>query len=212
MADVPFGTYDYTITTEGCRVATGQVTVNCSNTDPNNPTPTVAVFAVQGDAVAIDISVIQNSEVLTANASGANISYQWVDCDNGNAPISGETNQSFTATINGNYAVIITNNDCPSSDISNCFMVSTLSLESVNSSLDLKLYPNPVIDDLTINFGNSYNNIDVQIYSMVGQLVRAIKITNSIEYRFNMSDLATGTYVIRINADGKSTSSLMIKK
>ncbi|MBO3118105.1 hypothetical protein J4050_15235, partial [Winogradskyella sp. DF17] len=52
MFDVPFGTYDYTITTEGCRVATGQVVVDCANLDPFNPTPTVAVFTVQGDAVA----------------------------------------------------------------------------------------------------------------------------------------------------------------
>ena len=54
MIDVPFGTYDYTITTDGCRIRTGQVVVNCANTDPNNPTPTVAVFTVQGDIFVID--------------------------------------------------------------------------------------------------------------------------------------------------------------
>ena len=165
-----------------------------------------------GAVTTIDTSVTQNSEVLTANASGANISYQWVDCDNGNAPIDGETNQSFTATTNGNYAVIITDSNCTTPEISSCYMVTTLSLETVNNPLNLKLYPNPVVDNLNINFGNAYNTVDIQIYSMIGQLVKTYKINNSIEFRINMSDLATGTYVIRINADGNTNSSLIIKK
>src|SRR5690554_723125 len=32
-------------------------------------------------------------------------SYQWIDCDNGNAPIAGATNYEFTPSVNGHYAV-----------------------------------------------------------------------------------------------------------
>ena len=54
----------------------------------------------------IDNTVTVSGTTLTANQTGA--SYQWVDCDNGNAAISGETNASYTPTVTGNYAVEIT--------------------------------------------------------------------------------------------------------
>ena len=210
MVDVPFGTYDYTITTDGCRVRTGQVVVNCSNIDPNNPTPTVAVFTVQGDILVIDTSVTQNSNVLTANATEANVSYQWVDCNNANAPIDGETNQTFTAIANGSYAVIITVGNCEVT--SSCSDVTTLSADSFDSPLDLELFPNPVVDGLTIKLNSSYRKIDIQVYSLLGQLVKTAKMTNGIEYKLNLSDLSAGSYVIKINADGKTDSSLIVKK
>src|SRR5690606_39110319 len=67
-----------------------------------------------------DNTVTNNSPTLTSNAIGA--TYQWIDCDNGNVPISGETNQSFTATGNGNYAVEVTQNGCTATSL--CTMVN----------------------------------------------------------------------------------------
>ncbi|MFM1930716.1 MAG: hypothetical protein RL226_19, partial [Bacteroidota bacterium] len=63
---------------------------------------------------------------LSANASGYN--YQWVDCDNGNAPISGANSQTFVATANGNYAVIIDNNIC--SVVSACNQITGVGIET----------------------------------------------------------------------------------
>jgi hypothetical protein len=45
-----------------------------------------------------------------ANQGGA--SYQWVDCDNGNAPIGGATGQTFVPSVTGNYAVEVTVGGC----------------------------------------------------------------------------------------------------
>jgi hypothetical protein len=42
--------------------------------------------------------------------SGA--SYQWIDCDNENTPITGATGQSFTPSMTGNYAAIVQMEDC----------------------------------------------------------------------------------------------------
>src|SRR5690606_30067270 len=38
--------------------------------------------------------------------------YQWIDCDNEDAPIDEATTQIFTPTATGNYAVIITKGGC----------------------------------------------------------------------------------------------------
>ena len=71
-----------------------------------------------------DASLTQNQSVLTANASGA--AYQWIRCDDGNTPMEGETQQTFTATAEGNYAVIVTQNGCI--DTSACLSVDITGL------------------------------------------------------------------------------------
>ncbi|MCB9203635.1 MAG: hypothetical protein H6603_01550 [Flavobacteriales bacterium] len=50
-----------------------------------------------------DASVSQNGTTLTADVAGA--SYQWLDCNNGNAVVNGENGQSFTPLASGEYAL-----------------------------------------------------------------------------------------------------------
>ena len=68
----------------------------------------------------VDNGITNSSPALMANATGA--AYQWLDCDNNYSLIAGETNQSFTATANGSYAVEVTQNNCR--DTSNCELVT----------------------------------------------------------------------------------------
>ena len=171
----------------------------------------VPLFFLSEDA-SVDTSVTQNNEILTANVTGANITYQWIDCNNGNAPISGETNQSFTATANGSYAVIITDTDCGISDTSNCFEVNTLSVTPFENPLSIKVYPNPVIDNVNITLDRAYQNINIEVYSMLGQLINTITKTNSQDCNINLSDLPSGNYILRINAEGSTLSKTIIKK
>ncbi len=47
---------------------------------------------------------------LSANASG--LSYQWIDCEENDGAIMGATDQSFTPTTSGSYAVEISDGNC----------------------------------------------------------------------------------------------------
>ncbi|MDA0882789.1 MAG: LamG domain-containing protein, partial [Bacteroidetes bacterium] len=58
----------------------------------------------------------QSADQLFANQTGA--TYQWLDCDNNNTPINGETNQFFAPDFSGNFAVEVSVNGC--SAISDC--------------------------------------------------------------------------------------------
>jgi hypothetical protein len=58
----------------------------------------------------VDVTVSSIDSTITA--SNSNGTYQWIDCDNGNAWIANETGQSYTASDSGTYAVIITENGC----------------------------------------------------------------------------------------------------
>ena len=73
------------------------------------------------------ISVTQIGTQLTADQNNA--TYQWIDCDNNNSPISGETNQSYTPTATGSYAVEVSMNGCV--DTSSCFLVDYTSIEEL---------------------------------------------------------------------------------
>ena len=97
------------------------------------------------------------------------------DCDN-NQPINGETNQSFTATNSGNYAVEVTLNGCVS--VSSCY---NLDLSSVNSGIweGLSIHPNPVVDEFSIELPNLNQKLDVSIFDSQSKLIEKFNI-NSI--------------------------------
>src|SRR5690606_23152224 len=82
-------------------------------------------------AAAIDNVITATGTTLVAQAN--NLGYQWLDCDNNYSPIPGATNQSYTATVNGNYAVALSNNAC--ADTSACMpitQVATTKIEELN--------------------------------------------------------------------------------
>ena len=72
-------------------------------------------------------AVTQAGTTLTADASG--LTYQWLDCDNGNTPISGETGQSYTPINTGNYAVEISSTSCTTT--SDCFLIDYTGIEDL---------------------------------------------------------------------------------
>ena len=80
----------------------------------------------------INNDLIQNGTLLTADQNSA--TYQWLDCANNYAVINGETNQSFTATITGYYAVEITITDACGGvqvDTSSCHLVDYSGIEEL---------------------------------------------------------------------------------
>ena len=83
-------------------------------------------------SVDTSVSYVFSSSTLTALATNA--TYQWIDCNNNNTPIVGETNQSFSPTSNGTYAVEVTQNGCTA--ISNCYQINNLMSISLSA-----LYP-----------------------------------------------------------------------
>lgn len=81
----------------------------------------------------INNDVVQTGALLTAEMNGAG--YQWLDCDNNYAEIPGETNQSYTATVVGHYAVKITfSNLCEAVEIdtSSCHLVQVADLSELS--------------------------------------------------------------------------------
>ena len=81
---------------------------------------------------SIDNTVNVTGSIIQANQTAA--TYQWVDCDSSFIALVGEINQSYTATVTGNYAVEITIDGCV--DTSACQLIDFTGIEDL--SLDGK--------------------------------------------------------------------------
>ncbi len=154
--------------------------------------------------VNLDNTVTQNNDTLIANQTGA--TYQWIDCDNNNTAITGETNQTFIATTSGNYAVVVDNGTC--SDTSDCVNVIISNINNIANS-DIKIYPNPASKQLNIVIDNSQK---VKLISMVNILGEKVLTLNNIQKqnKIDVSVFTPGTYFISIVETEKTITKKLI--
>lgn len=181
----------------------GTTVVTWTYDDGNGNTSTQTQNIVMGNTVNIDVT--QVGSLLTADASGA--TYQWLDCNNGYALVNGETNQTFTPTITGNYAVEITENGCV--DTSACFLVDYTGLDNL-SSASVLVYPNPSIDGhFHIEFDGKITA--VVLYDLLGRIIEVP--FNAEQGTLDASLLEAGKYIININSiDGVFLEQIVITK
>jgi len=137
----------------------------------------------------IDLTVSTTSNTLTANQIGA--SYQWIDCSNGIIPSA--TLQSYTATVNGDYAVIVTNGAC--SDTSACASVSTVGINATADAANITIYPNPASDFVIIESAAAIKTI--QVMDVNGKIVYKQNNTSN-KTKMNTTTLTTGVYMIQL--------------
>lgn len=185
------------------------ITVNGNVYDENTPSGTETLpNAVGCDSTItvsltfdapIDATVTDNSPSLSANQTGA--TYQWIDCDNGNAPIAGQTGQSFTATVNGNYAVEVTVGNC--SETSACVTVDNVGLDALELS-SVTVYPNPSEGIFTVDFGSLSSVATYSVVSVDGKVVRDVAQTQLSTTIVDLRTESKGVYFLNIAQDGKT--------
>lgn len=141
----------------------------------------------------VNTAVSQNGATLTSN--GVNVNYQWLDCST-NSPILGATNQVFTPTVNGNYAVIVSANNC--SDTSACYLVTSLGVAKNTLKSQMQVYPNPTTGVLNIDLGAEYAWAEVKVSSAIGQELMREKYAHSQLLSLQMPE-TEGVYFVEIS-------------
>jgi len=191
---------------ETSTICPGQsVTVNGTVYDASNPTGTEVIAGggangcdstvnVNLNVISVNAGVTLNSTTFTSNQAGA--AYQWIDCDNGNAPISGATNQSYTATQVGNYAVEVTLNGCTTT--SACMLFDDAGLNDLENNF-ISVYPNPSNGIFTIVLNSNETEFNYEITSVDGRTVRNATKVSATTFEVNLSNESAGVYFLRIN-------------
>ncbi|MBU2928579.1 S8 family serine peptidase [Winogradskyella psychrotolerans] len=76
---------------------------------------------------------------------------------------------------------------------------------------DFKFYPNPVTSNLNIEMPSSVNQIDVSMYNQLGQVILNQSI-NETSTSIDVSNLASGIYLIQFSTSGISKTFKIIKQ
>lgn len=204
------GTHTETVCFGGSIIVNGTTydAANLSGTEvftigANNCDSTVNVTLIIEPA--IDINVTTTSPSITANQTGA--TYRWLDCNNNNSVISGETGATYTATANGDYAVEITVGNCV--DTSACVNITSIGINESTFFNNVSIYPNPNKGIVNIGLG-SLKAVDVKVYNTNGQLVHQKTKINTPSYQFEITG-AKGIYFVELNSEGEVKRFKVIK-
>lgn len=146
---------------------------------------------------SVDTLVIQTGATLTANHTGTY--YQWLDCNNGFAPIAGATQKVFTATAIGSYAVVVLQGSCY--DTSSCYSVTSVGLNNASAPADITVYPTASSSFVNINFNNSSGDVKLQLLDISGRVMTEESIAPTTLYSFDISRFARGTYQLLLLSD-----------
>jgi len=145
----------------------------------------------------VDVSVDTLWNGFVANAIGQNVSYYWVDCNNGYSFIQGQLFQDFYPQENGSYAVIVSTPNC--SDTSDCYTFHHADIvDMVNKNDMLHIFPNPAVDHCWIESQLMISLLEIT--DVQGKLIKSVQ-PSSMTAEINVSEFAKGTYYIRITTE-----------
>ncbi len=127
--------------------------------------------------------------------------------------IAGKTTTPIVVTLNS------TNPNSSNNDFvvkNNTVVPKVVSIDNSQKELQMKTYPNPVENQLNIALSLENNTqISVEIYNLAGQNLLSNNYNlqaGSQTLRINLSDLAKGSYILRItNTNGAYTKQLITK-
>ncbi|MBI3136437.1 MAG: T9SS type A sorting domain-containing protein, partial [Bacteroidetes bacterium] len=217
---------DSTVTTDltvGAAISGSQTLSICSGESVTVGTNTYTVSGVYTDVLTavngcdstvttdltvhavIDVSTTVSGITITANAAPA--SYQWVDCTNGFLPVSGEINQSYVANVNGNYAVIVTQNGC--ADTSICVSITMNGLGEWSQNHQLLVYPNPATGVVMIQADGIMNQVEVM--NSMGEVVMR-ETAGEKQLQLDLGNLSPGIYYLLVSTDNERTVRKIVKK
>jgi hypothetical protein len=163
-----------------------------------------SVMTITVNVTSLDLNTTTTDFTITANQASGN--YQWINCSD-NSLIAGETNQSFTADANGDYAVILA--DGPCSDTSACATIAGVGIDE-DGSLGVSIYPNPSQGEFYIS--TVITNMSISVFSIDGKMIINHLILTESNQLVNLRDIEKGIYFVEIsNQNTKETMRLIVE-
>lgn len=168
----------------------GTVSVSVTNGCGSSPAAAISVTVNPGPNTGITVS---NGIVLSAVQSGAN--YQWINCTS-STPIVNATSQTFTATTNGSYAVVVTLNGCTLT--STCVTINSVGLKEHARDNKGSVAPNPGKGVFTLT---GFTQGTYHIINTIGQIVHSFEIQGEAPYTLHLEHYSKGLYFLSGGSD-----------
>ncbi|MGB1620375.1 MAG: T9SS type A sorting domain-containing protein, partial [Schleiferiaceae bacterium] len=137
---------------------------------------------------------------LTIYALSGYDAYQWYECTaNGLVVLNNETNDSIVITANGDYAVVINNNNC--SDTSDCVTINNVGFRENNKG-SFRLFPNPTQGVVKIERNNSASPIGIyqlQLVDSHGKMIQNSQVNFQDGFIvINLDNYPAGVYQLTL--------------
>jgi len=174
----------------GLSAVSGDITVKGHNTCGDGNASSLPITV--NEKPSTPIITLLDGNVLQSNFLEGN---QWFDLS---GSIYGATNQNYTVTSSNTYYDIVTINGC-SSEPSNSINVIVEGVDITENNISVKVYPNPVSDELVIEVAKNPTRTGFEIYSTTGQLVYKGEFTDKT--RVQTTNFSKGVYLIKFESD-----------
>jgi len=167
-----------------------------------------SVITIHLSILTVDASVTVINSTLTASTPYA--SYQWLNCNNNYTKLLGENGQSYTAPVNGKYAVEVTKFGC--ADTSACYTIVHAGIVENDFGTSLTVFPNPMSGILTVDLGQTYSDVTVTIKNIAGQTVSSYNYETASLFNCEVEG-SPGVYMLEIfTVEGKTASIKILKE
>lgn len=135
--------------------------------------------------------------------------FDWLDCNNNLAIIG--YGDSFTPTNNGSYAIRVYKNDVGCTDTSACFNFTLTNTQDIQDATKIQAYPNPTTGQLTVDLGQYYNTIQIQVSNITGQVVQELSFDKQQQLNLDLKGVS-GVYFLQLHNENGYLGSLKIVK
>ncbi len=162
----------------------------------------------------VTVNPVPAKPVITANRDTLNSSAvsgnQWFNVTTG--AVAGATSQKLVIPVTGRYFAVVTQNGCSSVPSDTLFVIK-LGAGSL-AQTEVRVYPNPTSGQVYVNLPNgATQEVMVQVMDASGRVVRTAPLSNNQNaVEFDLSGMASGLYLVRLNQGNETkTVKLMVK-
>ncbi len=194
--------YDWTpnvsATYSATSLAAGVYTINILSS-ANGLCSSTQTFSVnQPAAYNVPVNIIGGNILNFNDSYTGGTTFQWLDCNNGNAPISGAVNAQYTPTVSGSYALVVTDN-CASTSTCTSILITGINENALLNNITLK--PNPASTFFTLN--NVLEGTTVNVMDVTGKVVVSDSVIDADKtMTIETSNLPNGVYMIQLKNNG----------
>jgi hypothetical protein len=134
----------------------------------------------------------------TANVTGNY--YQWLDCNNGYAPIAGATSKSFTPSANGSYAVIVQQGSCR--DTSGCHTITNVGVAEFGTAQLASIRQDNANGIAYVQFEKTTNSAIIRLMDLSGKILLTRRHDGSAQSRIDLNEFSAGVYMLSVEDNG----------
>lgn len=195
--------------------------------------PVIAIFIDEEVKVDVDRTFIVPEAGFSAEAEELEVDFTADDQDLENYfwdfgdenEVEGEASTSHTYSQEGTYQVTLeveTEGGCENSYTQEVEVTEeddndTFLSERSDQDIEINVYPNPVEDNLTIEFpDNATGSAELKILGLSGKAYNSESLSeiDSKEHTIDVSSssLSTGTYILQINQEGQLSNKMLLVK